>query len=125
MISKEQKAEIKQYNKYLKENRKTELVPIYEPLLVNCELLFALMDQLDFPSEERATVDAILHENGGALFLDAVIDTAFRLDDTSIRSNEIDVVFDGEKIEIPADFYSSASSVTLTVSGDSTTVIDD
>lgn len=123
--TKEQRAEIKQYNKYLKENRKTELVPIYEPLLVNCELLFALMDQLGFPSEERATVDAILHENGGALFLDAVIDTAFRLDDISIRSNKIDVVFDGEKIEIPADFYSSASSITLTVSGDYTTVIDD
>ena len=83
------------------------------------------MDQLGFPSEERATVDAILHENGGALFLDAVIDTAFRLDDISIRSNKIDVVFDGEKIEIPADFYSSASSIKLTVSGDSTTVIDD
>ena len=84
-----------------------------------------MMDQLGFPSEERATVDAILHENGGALFLDAVIDTAFRLDDISIRSNKIDVVFDGEKIEIPADFYSSASSIKLTVSGDSTTVIDD
>ena len=123
--TKEQKAEIKQYNKYLKASRKTELVPIYEPLLVNCELLFALMDQLDFPLEERAIVDAILHENGGALFLDAVVDTAFQLNSVPVHDNEIDVSFDGEKIEIPAKFYSCAASITLTVSGDSITAIDD
>lgn len=48
--TKEQKEEIKAYNKMLKEIRKTELPPVSEPLLLNCELLFALADELAIDS---------------------------------------------------------------------------
>ena len=43
--TKEQKKEIKNYNKLLKEERKTALPPTYEPLVLNCDLLFALAEE--------------------------------------------------------------------------------
>jgi wobble nucleotide-excising tRNase len=45
--TKDEKNQIKDYNKTLKNNRKTELPSIYEPLLLNCELLFALLEKVD------------------------------------------------------------------------------
>ena len=49
---KEYKAEqkrLKAYNKALKDTRETELPPLYEPLVLNCDLLFALADEMDCP----------------------------------------------------------------------------
>ena len=43
----EEKKQIQDYNKMLKEGRKVELVPLYEPLILNCDLLFALADRLE------------------------------------------------------------------------------
>lgn len=66
--SKSEKEEINQYNKMLEEVRKKELPPIYEPLIINCDLLFQLMDSINASEEERLRVDRILHGNSG-LFL--------------------------------------------------------
>lgn len=44
--TKEEKKQIKSYNKSLKEKRKTELPEIYEPLAINCDLLFSVSKQL-------------------------------------------------------------------------------
>lgn len=60
---KEEKNSIKEYNKHLKEQRKTELPPIYEPLLLNCELLGYLVDELNIDNQERERLDRILHPN--------------------------------------------------------------
>lgn len=67
--TKSQQEEIKQYNKLLTGKRKTELPPIYEPLLLNCELLFSLAEELGMPETELQRIDGILHENGEPIFL--------------------------------------------------------
>lgn len=92
--TKEHKEEIKAYNKMLKEIRKTELPPVSEPLLLNCELLFALADELEIDSTEQARIDKMLHGNGDNLFLTASIDNQFRFDDTVIDSDAMTVAFD-------------------------------
>ena len=51
---------VRTYNKSLKQERKMELPTIYEPLVLNCDLLFALADKLDISSTEKGKVDGIL-----------------------------------------------------------------
>ena len=51
--AKDKAKQIKDYNKNLKVARKTELPPVSEPLLLNCDLLFALADQLDISENEQ------------------------------------------------------------------------
>ena len=73
----EEKKEAKKYNSILKENRKIELPPVYEPLLLNCQLLFAISDKLNISDIEKIKVDKILHPNDENLFLSNSIDDLF------------------------------------------------
>lgn len=120
---KEEKETIKAYNKLLKETRKTELPPVYEPLRLNCELLLALADQLGVSQAQRADIDKILHPNGDRLFLNVPLDEQFRFSsDTAFDVNETpaefsDSRFSAPKITIPALYVPDGASVTLTVSG--------
>lgn len=50
---KAQQKELDKLNKSLKEKRETELPELYEPLVVNCELLFALADELKIDDKEK------------------------------------------------------------------------
>lgn len=75
--TKEEKSEAKEYNSILKNNRKVELPPVYEPLLMNCQLLFAIADELGLSSTEKEKVDKILHPDGEKLFLSESIDSLF------------------------------------------------
>lgn len=109
-----EKKEIKQYNKLLKEERKTELPPVHEPLLLNCELLFSLADELSISDAEAARIDGILHENGAALFLIEPLDALFRLDVTESDYDEL-VTFDGSKLQIPARLVAEDAAITLAV----------
>lgn len=114
--TKTEKKEIKQYNKLLKEERKTALPPIHEPLLLNCELLFALADELDISAAEAARIDGILHENGAAIFLIDPLDRQYRLSDMPEENNYGESVsFDGSKITIPARLVSDSAEIVLTV----------
>jgi len=109
-----EKKEIKQYNKLLKEERKTELPPVHEPLLLNCELLFSLADELSISDAEAARIDGILHENGAALFLIEPLDALYRLDVTESDYDEL-VTFDGSKLQIPARLVAEDAAITLAV----------
>ena len=60
----EKRRKLKQYNKLLKAQRKVELPPVDEALYLNCDLLFALAEQLDISVDEQKKIDAILHEMG-------------------------------------------------------------
>lgn len=72
-----EKKEVKQYNKLLKAQRKVELPPVDEALYLNCDLLFALAEQLDISVDEQKKIDAILHENGEPVFLTQALDEKF------------------------------------------------
>ncbi len=51
---------IKTYNEELKEARKTELPPVYEPLELNLELLFALAEERGCSDSEQNLIDGIV-----------------------------------------------------------------
>ena len=68
-ISRNEKNEIKAHNKALKEIRRTELPPVYEPLLLNCEFLYSLSDSLSLTKEQEMKAENILHPSGEPLFL--------------------------------------------------------
>lgn len=50
---KAQQKNLDKYNKSLKEKRETELPSLYEPLILNCDLLFSLADELNISTSEE------------------------------------------------------------------------
>ena len=102
----EQKEEIKAYNRMLKETRKTELPPVSEPLLLNCELLFALAEELDIDQAEQERIDRMLHGTGDRLFLSVPIDNLFRFESSTIDTAELAVAYNGRELTLPASLVS-------------------
>ena len=108
--------EVKQYNTLLKKERETALPPIHEPLLLNCELLFALADELNISSAEKAVIDGILHEDGAPVFFVKPLDELYYIGSSS--NAEVygkGIYFDGSKITIPANLLSDNADITITV----------
>ena len=126
--TKREKEEIKQYNKMLKEERKTEMSPVSEALYLNCDLLFALAEKLEIPNTDKKKIDQILHENGESIFLVKPLDEKFWFAAGAKRTNEKDmeITFSGGQITIPAMYVSddAAFKVTVTSNGKKT-VFDD
>ena len=122
----EKKDEIKKYNKMLKEERKAELSPVYEPLMLNCDLLFSLAEELKLPEKETLQIEQILHENSEPLFLVNELDNLYTFSPNDIDTSEIDMSFDGEELVIPAKYVSDDTKITVTIKGKNTLeTIDD
>lgn len=71
------KIDVDNYNRLLKEERKKAIPPVYEPLLLNCDLLFMLAEDLQIADAEKIKIDSILHENGESIFLNPVVDAKY------------------------------------------------
>lgn len=115
--SKEEKTEIDQYNKYLREEIKTAMPPIYEPLLLNCDLLFMLADELNIAENEKAKVDGILHENGKSIFLIPSVDAKYWFTKTAevTDTKEIEVTYTVKELSIPVACVSAGALIKVTV----------
>lgn len=111
--TKDQKKEVKNYNKKAKAEHDIALPPVYQPLLVNCDLLFALADKLEVPDESRLRIEGVLHPNGEALFLTKPIDDCYRMAGNANR-DEDEVRFEGTKIVLPASLLSADSIIKVT-----------
>lgn len=122
--TKRQKAEVKEYNKLLKEKRKVEVPPVSEAFYLNCDLLFALADERNISVSEKK-IDAIIHNNGESIFLTEALDNKYwaykKVDD--INSDEIEIEFTGEQLIIPASCITDRSECKVTISGG--VVLDD
>lgn len=125
-LDKETKKQVESYNKLLTETRKTELSPVYEPLRLNCELLFGLADKLQISSTKQKDIDSILHPNGKSLFLNPLLDNQYWFSGKmSIATTDIDVSYDKGVFEIPAEYITDTSEISVTITlGSSKTVID-
>lgn len=113
--TKTEKAEISNYNKLVKEERKLALPPVYEPLVLNCELLFALADELQIPVDKQFIVENILHKDGEAIFLTAPIDSCYWFNTPAYELTDLVVGYDGKKLLLPASLVSTSSVITVTV----------
>ena len=120
---KKEKKRAANYNKAIKEERITELPSLYEPLILNCELLFALADELNIEEEEKKDIEAILQTNSNGTFLTKPINDKYSFS-ASERSYSID--FNKNDIAIPATLLTAGSEVTVTVTENGNkTVFDD
>lgn len=117
--TKQEKKEAKEYNNILKENRKVELPPIYEPLLINCQLLFAIADELNISSAEKAKIDRILHPNGEKLFLSDSIDSLFWMNKSASYdyTMSLEKDFFSTNLYISANLLSSGSTIKVVHNG--------
>lgn len=116
--SKDNEQEIDKYNEFLKEERKSETPPIYEPLLLNCDLLFMLASDLDVGDKEKAKVDGILHGNGEELFLIPAVDDRYWFVHPveTEEPRDVEVEFRGDELSIPTEYASTESVIKVTVS---------
>ena len=114
----EEQKRVKKYNKALKEERITELPSLYEPLVVNCELLFALADELGISDTEKADIEAILKTSTNGTFMTKPINDAYSFNDSA---KQYSISFDKDEISIPADLLTAESKVTVYVTDNNNT----
>lgn len=120
---KEEQKRVKEYNNALKENRKTELPSLYEPLVLNCELLFALADQMNINSSEKTEIRSILETDSNGIFMSKPINDAYSFTSTE---NKYSIKFSKDEIIIPVNLMTEKSKVTVTISEkDNTKTFDD
>lgn len=106
--SKEEKKKIKEYNKSLNTERKTELPPVYEPLILNCDLLFALAEELNVESTEKINVNGILE----GTFIADTYKNRYTFDSSWDMPT---VKFDKTEISLPASLLAEGSTIRVTV----------
>ena len=114
--TKEEKKEIKEYNKMLKEERKTELPPVYEPLYLNCDLLFALADKIGVSESEKTKIEKILHGDSASntLFFTEPLDASYYFwGNHSYDSRGI--IYKGASIVMPASLVSDHSKIQVII----------
>lgn len=122
---KEYKAEqkrVKAYNKALKKKRKTELPSLYEPLVLNCELLFALADQMNVSDSKKEEIEAILETDNNGIFMVKPINDAYSFASTE---SEYSIELHKDKILIPVNLLTKESKITVTIDENGDTKIFD
>lgn len=123
--TKEVKNDIKQYNKMVKADRKVALPPVYEPLALNCEMLFQLAEEKGITNSEKKIIDGILHENGKNIFYCNAIDSIYRFTPGKYDENIV-VDFSGKVITLPVTLLTAESTIKVTVKdGGTENVYDD
>ncbi len=123
-----EKKEVKNYNKFIKEERKVALPPVSEALYLNCDLLFSLADKKKNSDTEKHDIDDILHENGEKLFLTDALDNRFWFEHNNekLNLNDLDISFEGDSLTIPATIVTDRSNIVITITnGDETKTISD
>lgn len=111
-----EKDQINDYNRMLREKRKNELPQIYEPLLLNSELLFAVSGELDISESDKMKIDGILHPKGAQIFLNAPLDDLFWAvpkEGTAYDTTEIE--FAGTALKIPAKLVTDKAKIVVSV----------
>lgn len=123
---KEKKAEQKRidaYNDALEDARKKELPPLYEPLVLNCDLLFALAEKMDIDDSAKTTISSMLQTEKGGIFLSSPVNNKYRFN--AIEANYT-IDLSKESIVIPANLLIPCATITITVTaGSKTTTLDD
>lgn len=113
-VTKEEKKQISNYNKMLKENRKKEMPPVYEPLLLNCELLFALADKLNISESEQRNIEGILHLKGETIFLTTALDSRYWFTPET-QETPVEIEYEGQNLKLPAFCLTENARITVTV----------
>lgn len=118
-----EKKRVEAYNKSLAEQRKTELPPLYEPLVLNCDLLFALGEKLHLGFEQQKIIHKMLKTDTCGVFLSRPVNARYSF---SSLTQHYDMTYGAEEMVIPANLLTPEAAVSVTVqNSDGTTQIDD
>ena len=119
---KDEQKRLKAYNKSLKETRKTELPSLYEPLVLNSELLFALADEINISNQEKSEIEAILQTGSNGVFMVDPINAHY-----SFSTNDFNrsIELQKDKVIIPVNLLSADAKVVVTVTDNGQTVTFD
>lgn len=115
---KAEKKRVKEYNNALEEARETELPSLYEPLIINCELLFSLADELKINDSEKQEIRDVLQTNSNGIFMVKPINTAYSFKNSQ---SKYPIDMNKDEIIIPAFLLTADSTVTVTVSENGST----
>lgn len=107
--------DIKKENKNAINETNIQLPPVSQALLINCQLLFALSEELGISDSDKQSIMNIIHPNGEKLFLNETIDNLFWFEQESSPNDESKVLMSEDTITIPAKFLSENSSLKVTV----------
>lgn len=119
---KDEQKRLKAYNKSLKETRKTELPSLYEPLVLNCELLFALADEINISNQEKSEIEAILQTGSNGVFM---VDPSNAHYSFSTNDFNRSIELQKDKVIIPVNLLSADAKVVVTVTDNGQTVTFD
>ena len=116
-MTEEEKKEVEQ-----EETRKTELPSLYEPLVLNCELLFALADEINISNQEKSEIEAILQTGSNGVFMVDPINAHY-----SFSTNDFNrsIELQKDKVIIPVNLLSADAKVVVTVTDNGQTVTFD
>ncbi len=103
----------KAYNEAMKEKRKTELAPVYEPLVLNCDLLFSLAKELDVDQAEKDRIDQILSDSGSHAFLNDYLSDKYSFEH---HAQEYKAQFSEDELVIPAEYLNDDTVIRVSVS---------
>ena len=120
--SDERKKEIEAYNKQKQLDRVVEIPPVYEPLKLNLDLLYALAEQLDFEESALNNMEDILYVEGKPLFLNVPMNARYQKG----TNEKPRIGYTGKDITIPAVYLTEDTQVSVKMCEQSyTTIIDD
>lgn len=123
--SSDEEKERDSYNKMLESERKVELAPLYEPLLMNLELIRAICTEHPEAVPDTAMADEIVH-GAGSLFLVPALDTRYTFSSGESTQEAPGVVYDCTELRVPATLVTASATISSEVIADGeTTTIDD
>ena len=114
---------MKAYNESLEDARETELPPLYEPFILNCDLLFALADEMDISDKEKSEIEDILQTDQNGVFLSKPVNEHYSF---TAAVTDYEIEFGKDEIVIPTDLLSTGTEIIVSVSdNDEITTFDD
>lgn len=123
--SSDEEKERDSYNKMLEDERKVELAPLYEPLLMNLELIRAICTEHPEVVPDTAAADEIIH-GAGSLFLVPALDAQYTFSGGDSSQDVAGIVYDCTELRVPATLVTASAAISSEVIADGeTTTIDD
>lgn len=110
------------YNDSLVKARKTELPPLYEPLIINCDLLFGLAEKLQISNSKKDEVEKILQTANNGIFLSNTINDKYSF---TPNQKEYHILLEKNKVIIPVSLLNSGCIVNVTISDGNDIVYSD
>ena len=119
---KAEKKRVKAYNEAMQEYRETELPPIYEPLRLNCDLLFALAEKRHISPAEKRRIEAVLETETNGVFLSEPVNNRYSFEK---HPSDAHMELNTDEMKIPVSLLTDGTIIQAELTGEGGTVLCD